>query len=53
MIPFLSTTPWVVALAAPLVAFAAGGDYRWTWLVCGTAILASIPAMAPLHDEQR
>jgi MFS family permease len=102
MIPFVSTTPWVVALAAPLVAFgggvtmslpyallmpmmprgahgavtglyslsrgvgtslgpllagvaiqAAGGDYRWTWLVCGTAILASIPAMAPLQDEQR
>jgi MFS family permease len=102
MIPFVSTTPWVVALAAPLVAFgggvtmslpyallmpmmprgahgavtglyslsrgvgtslgpllagvaieAAGGDYRWTWLVCGTAILASIPAMAPLREEQR
>jgi MFS family permease len=102
MIPFVSTTPWIVALAAPLVAFgggvtmslpyallmpmmprgahgavtglyslsrgvgtslgpllagvaiqAAGGDYRWTWLVCGAAILLSIPAMAPLRDEQR
>lgn len=100
MVPFLSTVPWVVALAAPLVAFgggvtmslpyallmpmmprgahgavtglyslsrgvgtslgpllagvaiqAAGGDYRWTWLVCAAAILASIPVMAPLRDE--
>ena len=101
MIPFVSTVPWVVALAAPLVAFgggvtmslpyallmpmmprgahgavtglyslsrgvgtslgpllagvaiqAAGGDYRWTWLVCGAAILVSIPVMAPLRDER-
>jgi MFS family permease len=101
-VPFVSTVPWVVALAAPLVAFgggvtmslpyallmpmmprgahgavtglyslsrgvgtslgpllagvaiqAGGGDYRWTWLVCGAAILVSIPAMAPLRDEQR
>jgi MFS family permease len=101
MVPFVSTTPWIVALAAPLVAFgggvtmslpyallmpmmprgahgavtglyslsrgvgtslgpllagvaiqAAGGDYRWTWLVCAVAILASIPAMAPLRDER-
>jgi Na+/melibiose symporter-like transporter len=101
MIPFASTVPWVVALAAPLVAFgggvtmslpyallmpmmprgvhgavtglyslsrgvgtslgpllagvaiqAAGGDYRWTWLVCGAAILVSIPVMAPLRDER-
>ena len=101
MIPFVSTVPWVVALAAPLVAFgggvtmslpyallmpmmprgahgavtglyslsrgvgtslgpllagvaiqAAGGDYRWTWLVCSAAILVSIPAMAPLRDER-
>jgi Na+/melibiose symporter-like transporter len=100
LIPFVSTAPWIVALAAPLVAFgggvtmslpyallmpmmprgahgavtglyslsrgvgtslgpllagvaiqAAGGDYRWTWLVCGAAILVSIPAMAPLRDE--
>jgi MFS family permease len=100
LIPFVSTVPWIVALAAPLVAFgggvtmslpyallmpmmprgahgavtglyslsrgvgtslgpllagvaiqAAGGDYRWTWLVCGAAILVSIPAMAPLRDE--
>ena len=100
LIPFFSTVPWVVALAAPLVAFgggvtmslpyallmpmmphgahgavtglyslsrgvgtslgpllagvaiqAAGGDYRWTWLVCSAAILVSIPAMAPLRDE--
>jgi MFS family permease len=99
LVPFASTVPWVVALAAPLVAFgggvtmslpyallmpmmprgahgavtglyslsrgvgtslgpllagvaiqAAGGDYRWTWLVCGTAILVSIPVMAPLRD---
>jgi MFS family permease len=101
MVPFVSTTPWIVALAAPLVAFgggvtmslpyallmpmmprgahgavtglyslsrgvgtslgpllagvaiqAAGGDYRWTWVVCAVAILASIPAMAPLRDER-
>jgi MFS family permease len=101
MIPFLSTVPWVVALAAPLVAFgggvtmslpyallmpmmprgahgavtglyslsrgvgtslgpllagvaieAAGEDYRWTWLVCGAAILVSIPVMAPLRDDR-
>lgn len=101
MIPFLSTVPWVVALAAPLVAFgggvtmslpyallmpmmprgahgavtglyslsrgvgislgpllagvaiqAAGEDYRWTWLVCGAAILISIPVMAPLRDDR-
>jgi MFS family permease len=100
LIPFASTVPWVVALAAPLVAFgggvtmslpyallmpmmprgahgavtglyslsrgvgtslgpllagvaiqAAGGDYRWTWLVCGAAILVSIPVMAPLRDH--
>jgi MFS family permease len=101
MIPFLSTVPWIVALAAPLVAFgggvtmslpyallmpmmprgahgavtglyslsrgvgtslrpllagvaieAAGEDYRWTWLVCGAAILVSIPVMAPLRDDR-
>ena len=101
LIPFVSTVPWVVALAAPLVAFgggvtmslpyallmpmmprgahgavtglyslsrgvgtslgpllagvaiqAAGEDYRWTWLVCGAAILISIPVMAPLRDER-
>jgi MFS family permease len=101
LIPFVSTVPWIVALAAPLVAFgggvtmslpyallmpmmprgahgavtglyslsrgvgtslgpllagvaiqAAGGDYRWTWLVCGAAILVSIPAMAPVRDER-
>jgi MFS family permease len=101
LIPFASTVPWVVALAAPLVAFgggvtmslpyallmpmmprgahgavtglyslsrgvgtslgpllagvaiqAAGEDYRWTWLVCGAAILVSIPIMAPLRDER-
>ena len=101
MVPFVSTVPWVVALAAPLVAFgggvtmslpyallmpmmprgahgavtglyslsrgvgtslgpllagvaiqAAGEDYRWTWLVCGAAILVSIPVMAPLRDSR-
>ena len=101
MIPFVSTVTWVVALAAPLVAFgggvtmslpyallmpmmprgahgavtglyslsrgvgislgpllagvaiqAAGEDYRWTWLVCGAAILISIPVMAPLRDDR-
>ena len=31
---------------------AAGEDYRWTWLVCGAAILISIPVMAPLRDER-
>ncbi len=101
MVPFVSTVPWIVALAAPLVAFgggvtmslpyallmpmmprgahgavtglyslsrgvgtslgpllagvaiqAAGGDYRWMWLVCGAAILVSIPVMGPLRDER-
>lgn len=101
MIPFVSTVTWVVALAAPLVAFgggvtmslpyallmpmmprgahgavtglyslsrgvgislgpllagvaiqAAGEDYRWMWLVCGAAILISIPVMAPLRDDR-
>jgi MFS family permease len=100
-IPFASTVPWVVALAAPLVAFGggvtmslpyallmpmmprgahgavtglyslsrgvgtslgpllagvaiqvAGEDYRWTWLVCGVAILISIPVMGPLRDDR-
>ncbi len=101
IIPFASTTPWVVALAAPLVAFgggvtmslpyallmpmmprgahgavtglyslsrgvgtslgpllagvaiqAAGGDYRWMWLVCAAAVLVSIPVMGPLRDDR-
>ncbi|MGZ6696057.1 MAG: MFS transporter [Solirubrobacteraceae bacterium] len=30
---------------------AAGEDYRWVWLVCAAAILLSIPAMRPLHDD--
>lgn len=30
---------------------AAGEDYRWVWLVCAAAILLSIVAMRPLHDE--
>ncbi len=30
---------------------AAGEDYRWVWLVCSAAILLSIPAMRPLHDD--
>ena len=30
---------------------AAGQDYRWVWLVCAAAILLSIPAMRPLHDD--
>jgi hypothetical protein len=30
---------------------AAGGDYRWTWLVCGAAILISIPVLALLRDD--
>jgi MFS family permease len=29
---------------------AAGEDYRWVWLVCAAAILASIAAMRPLRD---
>jgi MFS family permease len=29
----------------------AGHDYRWVWAVCAAAILASIPALAPLHDD--
>jgi MFS family permease len=100
LIPFASTTAWIVALAVPLVAFGggvtmslpyallipmmpqgahgavtglyslsrglgtalgpllagvaievAGEDYRWMWLVCGVAILASIPVMRPLRDD--
>ena len=30
---------------------AAGQDYKWVWLVCALAILLSIPAMRPLHDD--
>ena len=30
---------------------AAGEDYKWVWLVCALAILLSIPAMRPLHDD--
>jgi MFS family permease len=30
---------------------AAGEDYRWVWLVCSAAILASLPVMRPLRDE--
>jgi Na+/melibiose symporter-like transporter len=100
LIPFASTTAWIVALAVPLVAFGggvtmslpyallipmmprgahgsvtglyslsrglgtalgpllagiaievAGDDFRWMWLVCAVAILASIPVMRPLRDE--
>jgi MFS family permease len=100
LIPFASTTAWIVALAVPLVAFGggvtmslpyallipmmprgahgavtglyslsrglgtalgpllagiaievAGEDYRWMWLVCGVAVLASLPVMRPLRDE--
>ena len=29
----------------------AGQDYKWVWLVCSVAILLSIPAMRPLHDD--
>jgi MFS family permease len=38
-------------LLAGVAIQAAGGDYRWMWLVCGAAILVSIPVMAPLRDE--
>jgi len=31
---------------------AAGEDYRWVWLVCAAAILASIAAMRPLRDAE-
>ena len=30
---------------------AAGEDYRWVWLVCALAIVASLVAMRPLGDE--
>jgi Na+/melibiose symporter-like transporter len=102
LVPFLSTTAWVVALAVPLVAFGggvtmslpyallmpmmpsgahgavtglyslsrglgtalgpllagvaievAGDDFRWMWLVCAVAILASVPIMRPLRDDSR
>jgi MFS family permease len=39
-------------LLAGVAIQAAGGDYRWTWLVCGAAILLSTPVMAPLRDER-
>jgi MFS family permease len=101
LVPFLTTTAWIVALAVPLVAFgggvtmslpyallmpmmpsgahgavtglyslsrglgtalgpllagvaieAAGEDFRWVWLVCAVAILASIPTMRPLHEPR-
>ena len=102
LVPFLTTTTWVVALAVPLVAFGggvtmslpyallmpmmpsgahgavtglyslsrglgtalgpllagvaievAGDDFRWMWLVCAAAILASVPIMRPLCDDPR
>ncbi|HEY7619235.1 MAG TPA: MFS transporter [Solirubrobacteraceae bacterium] len=102
LVPFVTTTAWVVALAVPLVAFgggvtmslpyallmpmmpsgahgavtglyslsrglgtalgpllagvaieAAGGDFRWMWLVCAAATLLSIPVMRPLRDDTR
>jgi MFS family permease len=31
---------------------AAGENYRWVWLVCAAAILASILAMRPLRDAE-
>jgi MFS family permease len=31
----------------------AGHDYRWVWAVCAAAILASVPALAPLRDHGR
>ncbi|MEA2278793.1 MAG: transporter, family, tetracycline resistance protein [Solirubrobacteraceae bacterium] len=30
----------------------AGHDYRWMWVVCAAAILASIPVMRPLRDTE-
>jgi MFS family permease len=30
---------------------AAGGDYRWVWLVCSAAIVVSLLVMRPLRDE--
>jgi MFS family permease len=30
----------------------AGHDYRWMWVVCAAAILASIPVMRPLQDTE-
>jgi MFS family permease len=38
-------------LLAGIAVQAAGEDYRWVWLVCAVAILLSIPAMRPLHDD--
>ena len=34
-------------LLAGVAIQAAGGDYRWTWLVCGAAILVSDPGHGP------
>jgi MFS family permease len=39
-------------LLAGVAIEAAGEDYRWTWLVCGAAILVSISVMAPLRDDR-
>ena len=38
-------------LLAGIAVQAAGEDYKWVWLVCAVAILLSIPAMRPLHDD--
>ena len=38
-------------LLAGIAVQAAGEDYKWVWLVCALAILLSIPAMRPLHDD--
>jgi MFS family permease len=102
LVPFVTTTAWIVALAVPLVAFGggvtmslpyallmpmmpsgahgavtglyslsrglgtalgpllagvaievAGDDFRWMWLVCAAAVLASVPIMRPLRDDVR
>lgn len=38
-------------LLAGVAVQAAGENYRWVWLVCSVAILASIPAMSPLREH--
>jgi MFS family permease len=31
----------------------AGDDFRWMWLVCGAAVLLSLPVMRPVRDDPR
>jgi hypothetical protein len=49
LVPFLTTA--TAPLLGGVAIEAAGGDYRWVWLVCSAAIVVSLLAMWPLRDE--